>query len=85
VFDLIELFRINIDRTVVNLFMKRQVSEKYFDPVPGGFYLNKEGKAFLIGAINEMLDKERDYRGRNVKTRNSIQMECHHIANKLIK
>jgi CRISPR-associated protein Cas1 len=47
--------------------------------------MNKEGKAALIGAINEMLDKEIDYRGRNVKIRNTIQMECHTIANKLIK
>jgi CRISPR-associated protein Cas1 len=85
VFDLIELFRTHIDKTVTNLFMKRQVSEKYFDPVPGGFYLNKEGKALLIGAVNEMFDKEIDYRGRNVKIRNTIQMECHNIANKLIK
>ncbi len=85
VFDLIELFRTHIDKTVINLFMKRQVSEKYFDPVPGGFYLNKDGKALLIGAVNEMFDKEIDYRGRNVKVRNTIQMECHNIANKLIK
>ena len=25
------------------------------------------------------------YRGRNVKTRNTIQMECHRIANSLIR
>lgn len=85
VFDLIELFRAHIDRTVVNLFMKRQVSENYFDTVPRGLYLNKEGKAFLIAAVNEMFDHEIEYRGRNIKTRNTIQMECHHIANKLIK
>jgi hypothetical protein len=85
VFDLIEPFRTHIDKTVINLFAKKQVSDKYFDPVPGGLYMNKEGKALLIGAVNEMFDKEIDYRGRNVKIRNTIQMECHHIANKLIK
>lgn len=85
VFDLIELFRTHIDRTVINLFMKRQVSEKYFDAVPGGLYLNKEGKAFFIGAVNETFDREIEYRGRNVKIRNTVQMECHSIANNLIK
>jgi CRISPR-associated protein Cas1 len=85
VFDLIEPFRTHIDKTVINLFAKKQVSEKYFDSIPGGLYMNKEGKALLIGAVNEMFDKEIDYRGRNVKIRNTIQMECHHIANKLIK
>jgi CRISPR-associated protein Cas1 len=85
VFDLIEIFRNHIDRTVITLFVKRQVSESFFDPVPGGYYLNKDGKAFLIGAINETLDKEISYKSRNVKTRNTIQMECHSVANKLIK
>ena len=53
--------------------------------MPGGLYLNKEGKALFIGAVNEMLDSEIDYHGRNVKIRNTIQMECHRIANELIK
>lgn len=85
VFDLIELFRVHADRTVVNLFSKKQVTPALFDPVPGGLYMNKEGKALLIGALNEMLDREIDYHGRNVKIRNTIQMECHRIANGLIK
>jgi CRISPR-associated protein Cas1 len=65
--------------------MKKQVAENLFDAVPGGLYLNKEGKALLIGALNEMFDKEIDYRGRNVKIGNTIQLECHRIANSLIK
>jgi CRISPR-associated protein Cas1 len=85
VFDLIEIFRTHADRTVVNLFMKKQIAETCFDAVPGGLYLNKEGKALLIGALNEMLDKEIEYHGRNVKIGNTIQLECHRIANSLIK
>ena len=56
-----------------------------FDPVPGGLYLNKEGKAVLIAALNEMFDREIEYHGRNVKIQNTIPMECHRIANGLIK
>jgi CRISPR-associated protein Cas1 len=85
VFDLIEIFRIHIDRTVMNLFSKKQVHEGLFDKIPGGLYMNKEGKAVLISAINETLDREIEYNGRNVKIRNTIQMECHSIANSLIK
>lgn len=85
VFDLIEIFRIHIDRTVVNLFSKKQVQEGLFDKIPGGLYLNKDGKAVLITAVNETLDRDMNYNGRNVKIRNIIQMECHSIANGLIK
>ncbi len=85
VFDIIEMFRIHIDRTVINLFSKKQVHEGLFDKIPGGLYMNKEGKALLISAVNEALDKEIEYNGRNVKVRNTIQMECHRIANSLIK
>jgi len=84
VFDLIEVFRIFMDRTVMLLFAKRQVKESLFDPIPGGLYLNPEGKAVLIAAVNEMFDQEIPYHGRSVKVRNVIPMECHRIANELI-
>jgi len=85
VFDLIELFRIYVDRAVIRPFSKKQVSPELFDEIPGGLYLNQEGKKVLIGAFNEMFDREILYHGRNVKIRNTIPMECHRIANQLIK
>jgi len=85
VFDLIEIYRIYIDRTVMGLFAKKQVREDLFDAVPGGLRLNQEGKAVLIAAVNEMLDRNVPYHGRNVKIKNVIPMECHRIANNLIK
>lgn len=84
VFDLIEMYRIYIDRTVFHLFSKKQVSESFFDKIPNGMTLNKEGKAFLIQAINETFDKDLTYRGRNIKIGNTIQFDCHRIANSLI-
>lgn len=84
VFDLIEVFRISMDRTVMGLFAKRQVKESLFDPIPGGLYLNQEGKTVLIAAVNDMFDRDVPYRGRNVRFRNVIPMECHRIANELI-
>lgn len=85
VFDLIEMYRIHADRTVVNLFSKRKVNDDLFDAIPNGLTLNKEGKAVLIQALNETLDKSISYRGRNIKLRNTIQYDCHRIANGLIK
>jgi CRISPR-associated protein Cas1 len=84
VFDLIEMYRIYIDRTVFNLFSKKQVSDTFFDEIPNGMTLNKEGKAVLIQAVNETFDKDITYRGRNIKIGNTIQFDCHRIANSLI-
>lgn len=85
VFDIIEMFRIYIDRTVINLFSKKQVNNELFDKIPEGLYLNKNGKVILISAVNETLDKDAEYNDRNVKIKNIIQMECHKVANSLIE
>ncbi|PIZ14831.1 CRISPR-associated endonuclease Cas1 [Candidatus Desantisbacteria bacterium CG_4_10_14_0_8_um_filter_39_17] len=85
VFDIIDMFRIYADQTVVFLFSQRQVKKEHFDEVKGGFTLNKEGKAVLIEALNKTLDKTQRYKGRNIKNRDTIQFECHRIANDLIK
>ncbi|MEA3255810.1 MAG: CRISPR-associated endonuclease Cas1, partial [Candidatus Altiarchaeota archaeon] len=85
VFDLIEMFRTYVDETVIYLFSKRKVKREYFDEIPGGLTLNKKGKAVLIEALNERLEKKINYRGRKIKTRDTIQFEFHRIANSLIK
>lgn len=85
VFDLIEMFRILVDKTVIYLFSKRKVKKECFDQIKNGLSLNKEGKAVLIAALNETLEKKVRYRGRNIKNRNIIQFECHRIANNLLK
>jgi len=87
VFDIIEMFRTFVDETVVHLFSKRKVKEEYFDKIQNneGLSLNKEGKAVLIEALNATFEKTIKYRGRNIKTKNVIQFECHRIANKLLK
>jgi len=69
---------------VVHLFSRRKVKDEYFDEVPKGLTLNKEGRALLIGALNDTFEKKINYRGRKVKVGNTIPMECHRIANSLI-
>lgn len=85
VFDLIDMFRIYADQTVIYLFSQRKVKKEYFDEIKNGYTLNRDGKAVLISALNETLEKTRRYRGRNIKNRDTIQFECHRIANELIK
>lgn len=85
VFDLIEMFRIWPEQTVVYLISQRKVKREYFDKIRGGLTLNKEGKAFFIQALNSTFEKSVRYKGRNIKNRNIIQFECHRIANELIK
>ena len=91
VFDLIEPFRIIAERTVVFLFTGRRVRKDMIEEVPGGVSLNKEGKALLIGSLNERLDKAVRYpardgsrRTRNLKQRDIIQHEAHALANRLL-
>ena len=85
VFDIIEIFRIYIDETVVYLFTRRIVKDGFFEELMQGIGLSKDGKAALIEAVNKALDEPVYYRGRNVKAKNTIQMECHRIANGLIR
>jgi len=84
VFDLIDMFRIYAEQTVVYLLSQRKIKKDFFDPIKGGITLNKEGKAVLIEALNNILEKTVRYRGRNIKNRDIIQFECHRIANSLI-
>ncbi|MBU1153785.1 CRISPR-associated endonuclease Cas1 [bacterium] len=84
VFDLIELFRILADETVVYLISGRKIKVEYFDKLKNGLTLNKEGKAVLIEALNITFEKTVRYRGRNIKNRDIIQFEAHRIANGLI-
>ncbi|MFZ0924903.1 MAG: CRISPR-associated endonuclease Cas1 [Halobacteriota archaeon] len=84
VFDLIELYRTYVDQTVVPLFTRKMVKEDMFDTVPGGFTLNADGKTLLLQLLNDAFERSINHRGRNVKIRNIIQLDCHRIANDLL-
>ncbi|MFO1429530.1 MAG: CRISPR-associated endonuclease Cas1 [Candidatus Competibacteraceae bacterium] len=84
VFDLIECYRIWSDETVVGLFAARQVKQDMFDKLHNGLTLNKEGKAVLMERFNTYLDEGIRHGNRNVKRRDSVQLDCHRIANDLI-
>ncbi|MGC9043448.1 MAG: CRISPR-associated endonuclease Cas1 [Myxococcota bacterium] len=85
VFDLIELYRIFAEESVVFLFTQRQIKDEYFDKVPNGFTLNKEGKAVLLENFMKFLDEPIKYKNRVVKRRHIIQLDLHNIANSFIR
>jgi CRISP-associated protein Cas1 len=67
VYDLIEPFRILGDRAVL-LFTGRRVQQGWFEEVPGGVALSKDGRAGLLTSFNERLDKRviHDNKDRNL-------------------
>ncbi len=85
VFDLIEPFRILGEKTTFYLFSKREAKREHFDQIRNGVTLNREGKKLLIAALNKRLETKVRYRGRNIQQRDTIQFECHRVANQLIK
>lgn len=91
VFDMIEPFRILGDRTALLLFTGRRVKAEHIEPVPGGVGLTKEGRATLLTALNERLEKGVRYpvqdkpgKSRNLRQRDVVQCEAHALANRLL-
>ncbi len=84
VFDLIECYRIWADQTVVGLFAARQVKGELFHRLENGLTLDKPGKVVLMEAFEACLDEGIRHANRNVKRRETVQLDCHRIANDLI-
>ncbi len=91
VYDMIEPFRIVAERATLLVFTGRRAQKDFFEVVPGGVALSKEGRAFFVGQLNERLDKGVRYpvqghtgKKRNIKQRDVIQHEAHALANMLL-
>ena len=85
VFDIIEMFRTYNDKVVVYQFTQKKVNDSYFDKIKNGYTLNDDGKKFFIENFNKYFEKTIRYNNRNIKLRDTIQFECHKIAQNLIK
>jgi CRISPR-associated protein Cas1 len=84
VFDLIECYRVWADETVVGLFAARKVKQDMFDKLQNGLTLNKSGKAVLMEQFGAYLDEGIRYRNRNIKRRDTVQLDFHRMANEWI-
>jgi CRISPR-associated protein Cas1 len=85
VFDIIEMYRIWADETVIGLFAARKVTQALFDKLHNGFMLNKEGKAVLMDRFEHFLDEKIRYGHRQVQRRETVQLYCHNLANQLLE
>jgi len=91
VFDMIEPFRILAERATVLLFTGRRVKAEFFEEVPGGVALSKEGRGAFLPYYNERLDRPVKYpvqskpgKYRKIKRRDTIAHEAHALANRLL-
>jgi len=79
VYDFIEQFRQPIvDREVINLFGRKQV---HISDVDDKFYLNSHGKALLVPAIMNKLEKRYYYGGENISLRSIIAEKARECVN----
>ena len=85
VFDVIEMFRTYNDKVVIYQFTQKKVKDSYFNEIKNGYTLNDSGKKFFIENFNKYFDKTIRYNNRNIKLKDTIQFECHRIAQNLIK
>lgn len=85
VFDLIEMYRVYIEKIVFKLFSTKKIKNEQFDEIEGGFYLNKLGKELLIHEYNKEMEQKIKHNKRNIELQNIIQFDCHDIANKILK
>ncbi len=85
VFDLIEPFRILGEKTTFYLFSKGEVKRQHFNQIKNGITLNQEGKKVLISAFNKRLETKVRYRRRNILQKDTIQFECHSLANEILR
>jgi len=91
-YDLIEPFRIWIDRVVMKLFTGRRCREDMFLDSDSSIVLEKPAKELLLSNLEGYLDQSIRYRvkssksgkTRQIKRRDCIQAEAHTLANRLL-
>ncbi len=86
VFDYIEPYRIYGERVVYALFANKKVTSEHTDAITNGFSLNKAGKMLLIEAFQQYTVEEKVLYNKRKESRiNILQLEAHHIAQKILK
>ena len=85
VFDFIEPYRHYIDRIVMKLFSRKKVRKSHFEEIKGGLTLNEEGKKVLLSELNDYFQRRTRYKGREIKIEDTIQHDCHQLANRMIE
>jgi len=85
VFDVIEKYRIWVEETILDLFVKKAIRKDLFTKLANGYNLGEEGKKVFLPALNEYLDMPIRYKGRNIRRRDIIQLDMHNYAQLLLE
>jgi CRISPR-associated protein Cas1 len=77
VFDMIEPFRVWIDRMLLEAFLKRDFQALYFEPTADfettkGIQLSKEGKHWLIPMVNNWMADKIRFREKQLSRKNHL-------------
>ena len=87
VFDFIEPYRIYVDRTVVRLCTRRQLTKTHLEPKgKKGLYINKAGKQILVKAFLDLFDEQADQVNQHPKRTTPaqhLQASAHRFAKAL--
>lgn len=81
--DLAEVFKpILVDRTIFTLLNKREITEKHFDHLERGCFLNPAGKQIFLRAFEERLAETIQHRslGKKVSYKYLLRLECYKLT-----
>lgn len=78
-FDFIELFRVWVDRLLIDLIKDGSLQISQFQLVKNGVFISKEGKAILIPAFKKMMNARKMYLGRNATAKLHISYAIEYL------
>lgn len=80
-YDIVEMFRVYIDKLVVQLCKQGTMTENAFIKLEDdGIYMAEEGKKLFISGFNELLKENKRYNGKQMKLEEVFGYECLQIA-----
>lgn len=85
VYDVIEPFRIHMDRAVFTLFTRKKLNKAHFSSQAGQVVLQKETKGLLLEAIEAALQEKTRYNQRQVSREHALQLRLHAFAQTLLE
>ena len=81
VYDVIEMYRVHIDRGVVNFINSKKVKDNHFDTLENGISLSDDGKGEFAPYIKDnVFEKEFYFKNKKYVLPDFIQKECYEIA-----
>ena len=66
VLDLVEQFRPIIDRAIINLFVRKQISDKDLETIGEGILLTKDGRTKIIDEVMRALSNKIKFNGKKL-------------------